>query len=185
MPCNIFNHFVLWEAVSQIKYCCSPKIKNFDPKKIFGLATPLRTLWGIIQSSSPSNRIIQRFNAQPVTTWLRRGFDHLKSVDCGRPQLWKALVWLPMKRMTSMILLLARLVFRRYEHLVVFGEVRVWDRKSAFEKIVWMIFHQVVARPLSPPAARWRCRLLLWLRLKAHSWHLLPSHRMQSHSSIY
>jgi len=28
---NIFNHFVIWEAVSQTKYCCSPTIKIFAP----------------------------------------------------------------------------------------------------------------------------------------------------------
>ena len=32
---TISSHFVLWEAVSQTKCCCSPKVKNF------GLATPL------------------------------------------------------------------------------------------------------------------------------------------------
>ena len=30
------SHFVLWEAVSQTKYCCSPKIKRFGPPKILG-----------------------------------------------------------------------------------------------------------------------------------------------------
>jgi len=43
----------------------------------------------------------------------------------------KVLIWLPMKRMSSLILLLVRLVFRRNEFLVVFRQVRVWDRKSA------------------------------------------------------
>jgi len=33
----------------------------------------------------------------------------------------KVLVWLPMKRMISLILQLILLVFRRYEFLVVFG----------------------------------------------------------------
>jgi len=33
--------------------------------------------------------------------------------------------------MGSLILLLVRLVFSRYEFLVVFRQVRVWDRKSA------------------------------------------------------
>ena len=28
---GIFSHFVLWEAVFQIKYYCSPKIKKFGP----------------------------------------------------------------------------------------------------------------------------------------------------------
>jgi len=50
MPPHIFSissHFVLWEAASQTKYCCSPKIKNFVPPKFFGplqnfgLAAPL------------------------------------------------------------------------------------------------------------------------------------------------
>ena len=27
------RHFVLWEAVSYTRYCCSPKIKNFVPPK--------------------------------------------------------------------------------------------------------------------------------------------------------
>jgi len=31
---RISSHFVLQEAVSQTKYCCSPKIKHFDPPKI-------------------------------------------------------------------------------------------------------------------------------------------------------
>jgi len=31
-----YSHFVLWEAVSQTKYCYSPKIKYFAPKKILG-----------------------------------------------------------------------------------------------------------------------------------------------------
>jgi len=38
---SISSHFVLWEAVSQTKYCCSSKIKHFGPQKNFGLATPL------------------------------------------------------------------------------------------------------------------------------------------------
>jgi len=32
------------------------------------------------------------FNAQLVTTELKRVFDHLKSVDCERSDLWKVLV---------------------------------------------------------------------------------------------
>jgi len=38
-PLQIFrisSHFVLSEAVSQTKYCCSPKIKHFDPSKNLG-----------------------------------------------------------------------------------------------------------------------------------------------------
>jgi len=31
---GIFSHFALQEAVSPTKYCCSPKIKHFDPPKI-------------------------------------------------------------------------------------------------------------------------------------------------------
>ena len=56
-------------------------------------------------------------NAHLVTTRLKRGFYHLKSaVDqmCG-----KILIWLPMKRMISLILLLVRHVFRGDEFLVV------------------------------------------------------------------
>jgi len=29
------SHFMLWEAVSQTKYCCSPKIKTFPPPKFW------------------------------------------------------------------------------------------------------------------------------------------------------
>jgi len=29
-------------------------------------------------------------NAQLVTTGLKRVFYHLKSVDCGKPDLWKS-----------------------------------------------------------------------------------------------
>jgi len=29
---SISSHFVLREAVSQTKYCCSPEIKHFDPQ---------------------------------------------------------------------------------------------------------------------------------------------------------
>jgi len=36
-------------------------------------------------------------NALLVTTELKRVFYHLKSVDCERSDLWKVLVWLPMK----------------------------------------------------------------------------------------
>jgi len=54
-------------------------------------------------------------NTQQVTTGLKRVFHHLKSVDCERSDLWKVLVWLSMKKMSSLILLLVRLVFRRYE----------------------------------------------------------------------
>ena len=31
--CSISSHFVLWDAVSQTKYCCSPKIKISPHKK--------------------------------------------------------------------------------------------------------------------------------------------------------
>jgi len=54
-------------------------------------------------------------NAQLVTTELKRVFYHLKSVDCERSDLWKVLVWMSMKRMSSLILPLVRLVFRRHE----------------------------------------------------------------------
>ena len=33
---RISSHFVLKEAISQAKYCCSPKIRHFDPYKILG-----------------------------------------------------------------------------------------------------------------------------------------------------
>jgi len=35
---------------------------------------------------------ITTLNPQLVTTELKRVFDHLKSVDCGRSDLWKVLV---------------------------------------------------------------------------------------------
>jgi len=54
------------------------------------------------------------FNAQLVTSRLKRGFFHLKSVDCGRLDVWKKF-WLPMEGMNSLILLLVWLVFRSYE----------------------------------------------------------------------
>jgi len=38
---SISCYFVLREAVSQTKYCCSLKVKRFDPPKLFGLATQL------------------------------------------------------------------------------------------------------------------------------------------------
>jgi len=50
-------------------------------------------------------------NEQLVTTGLKRGFYHLKSVDCERSDLF----WLPMKKMGSLVLLLVRRVFRRYK----------------------------------------------------------------------
>jgi len=36
-------------------------------------------------------------NAQLVTIELKRVFNHLKSVDCERSDLWKDLVWLSVK----------------------------------------------------------------------------------------
>jgi len=55
-------------------------------------------------------------NAQLVTTGLKRVLYHLKSLLTAKHQICrKVLVWLPMKRMTGMILLLGRLVFRCYE----------------------------------------------------------------------
>jgi len=59
-------------------------------------------------------------NAQLVTTQLKRGFYHLKSVDCVDQMCGKVLVLLPIKSMGSLILLLVGLVFSRYEILVVF-----------------------------------------------------------------
>jgi len=77
-------------------------------------------------------------NAHLVTTRLKRGFYHLKSaVDqmCG-----KILVWLPMKRMISLILLLVRHVFTGDEFLVVFfRQVRDWLRRSAGGARVGMV----------------------------------------------
>jgi len=35
---------VLWQAGSRTKYCCSPKINNFGPPQIFGLAAPLSVI---------------------------------------------------------------------------------------------------------------------------------------------
>jgi len=37
-------------------------------------------------------------NPQLVTTGLKRVFYRLKPVDCQRSDLWKVLVWLPMKK---------------------------------------------------------------------------------------
>jgi len=55
-------------------------------------------------------------NAQLFTTGLKRVFYHLKSVDCERSDLCgKVSVWLPMKRMSGLILLLVRLAFSRYK----------------------------------------------------------------------
>jgi len=49
-------------------------------------------------------------------TGLKRVFYHLKSVDCERSDLCgKVSVWLPMKRMSGLILLLVRLAFSRYK----------------------------------------------------------------------
>ena len=61
-------------------------------------------------------------NTHLVTTRLKRGFYHLKSVVdqmCG-----KFLVCLPMKGMISLILLLVRHVFMGDEFLVVFSDIR-------------------------------------------------------------
>jgi len=51
---RIYNHFVLWEAISQTKCCYFTKIKRFSKKKFltptkFGLTTPLSAtpLWRI------------------------------------------------------------------------------------------------------------------------------------------
>jgi len=61
-------------------------------------------------------------NAHLVTTRLKRGFYHFKSVV---DQMYgKILVWLPMKGMISLILLLVRHVFRGNEFLVVFSDRR-------------------------------------------------------------
>jgi len=56
-------------------------------------------------------------NTQLVTTGLKRVFYHLTSnmLNAKDQIWWKVLVWLPMKRMSGLILLLVRLVFRRYE----------------------------------------------------------------------
>jgi len=48
---SIFNHSVLWEAVSQTKYYCSLKIKHFGPLKILDW---LRHCWDTVL---PSNSI--------------------------------------------------------------------------------------------------------------------------------
>ena len=75
-------------------------------------------------------------NAHLVTTRLKRGFYHLKSVvdqTCG-----KFLVWLPMKGMFSLILLLVRHVFRGDEFLVVlFRQARDWHRKKCGKSMGW------------------------------------------------
>jgi len=77
-------------------------------------------------------------NAHLVTTRLKRSFYHLKSaVDqmCG-----KILVWLPMKRMISLIFLLVRHVFTGDEFLVVFfRQVRDWLRRCVGGARVGMV----------------------------------------------
>jgi len=71
-------------------------------------------------------------NAQLVTTWLKHGFYHLNSVDCVDQMCGKVLVLLPMKSITAAWFgCLLDLVFNRYEFLIVFWQVRVWDKKSA------------------------------------------------------
>jgi len=61
-----------------------------------------------------------------VTTQLKRGFYHLKSLDCER---CVEKFWLPMEGMNNLILQLVRLVFRSYEFLVAFRYVRVGTEK--------------------------------------------------------
>jgi len=69
-------------------------------------------------------------NARLVTTRLKSVFYHLKSVDCGKLDMWKRFgcQW---KVFVAWFLLLVRLVFSRNDFLVVFRHVRVWYRKGA------------------------------------------------------
>jgi len=73
-PCNssnfyydIYSHFVLWEAVSQTKYCCSPKV-NFMPSPILAW---LRNWLGHI-------RLVMDHGRHPVNQPV---YDFLKSVE--------------------------------------------------------------------------------------------------------
>ena len=74
-------------------------------------------------------------NTHLVTTRLKRGFYHLKSVVdqmCG-----KFLVWLPMKGMISLILLLVRHVFMGDEFIVVFSDMRVIGTENCRRGMGW------------------------------------------------
>jgi len=51
-------------------------------------------------------------NAQLVTSRLKQGFYHLKSVDCGISDVWKNFALVANEKMSRLILLLVRLVFR-------------------------------------------------------------------------
>jgi len=54
-------------------------------------------------------------NAHLFTTGQKRVFYHLKSVDCERSDLWKSFGLVANEKMTGLILLLVRLVFKRFE----------------------------------------------------------------------
>jgi len=56
-----------------------------------------------------------------VTTRLKPGFITSNLLTAEDQICGQVLFWLPMKRMSSLILLLVRLVFRRCEFLVVFA----------------------------------------------------------------
>jgi len=65
---RIHSDFVLWEAVSQTKYCYSPKIKYFDPPQIFlsstnfwaGYATDANAWNMLLTGSVEVNALAQR-----------------------------------------------------------------------------------------------------------------------------
>ena len=58
---RISSHFVLWEAGSQRKYYCSPKITHFaPPKKNWGLATPLGALFVATKHAQTSSSDYRR-----------------------------------------------------------------------------------------------------------------------------
>ena len=78
---RILSHFVLWEAVPQTKYCCSPKIKHSPHQKNLGCFVPATSLstcwfilkWKLLMSSScafavAARRLFRSFGGAAVNT---------------------------------------------------------------------------------------------------------------------
>jgi len=84
------------------------------------------TWWGIIQSSSPSKWIWHSLtHSWSPLDW--KVFLITSNLLTAEDQMCeKFLVWLPMKRMSSLILLLVRLVFSRNKFLVVLWQGPIW-----------------------------------------------------------
>jgi len=114
---------------------CGPRVSPPMTKNMSIFQCYRRTWWGIIQSSSPSKWKIRTAGHNLTETW----FLLPKSVDFVRSDVLKNFGLVDNEMNDRLDFLLVRLVFRRYEFLVVFAHtVSPGTRISGSDHLIFL-----------------------------------------------